>query len=193
MINNNQRMILVHVGGTGGSYIGKLFGFNQKRIKGHKPYYVIKKKFPYEWDNYYKICTVRNPWAQYYSIFRRFANTRTARSVYHRKFDTKGVIPIEWFRDLTRHQKYHKRYSVMYGNLKQYDTVVKYENYGKYVKKIMLDNDMLVRYTDNRSQIDYRPFYTDETIEFVRIFRRKDITTFGYEFGSDLKVNSELC
>ena len=69
MINDNLKLIFVHIPKTGGTSIKKSLGITNRSLGYHKRANDIKKEIPDKWKNYFKFSVVRNPYDRVYSIY----------------------------------------------------------------------------------------------------------------------------
>lgn len=158
----------------------KHFGFQSPHAKAAD----IRRRFPREWDSYFKFCVIRNPWDRAVSEF--FWQTRNepqrptfdeylrsslgvSENLRWRKFipDTSSIYRIE-------------------GQL-AVDAVIRYENlqsdFDAVLRRFDLPQSELPRVKgDTRQKADLKAIYCQETAELVRRENAADIEEFGYSF-----------
>lgn len=179
-IDNDKKILFVHIPRTGGSSIkssldlhDKLFKKSPSFLDYHTPFRNIDNIY----DSYFKFTFVRNPWDRFVSLY--FFNKSTR---YQKMFPNRLTTLIakkyefkEWL-DIFPYRKFQQ---VDYGVL-ELDFIGRYETIQDdfntiFNKKLNVENS-----TDKKH---YSYYYDDEGVDKVYTLAKLDINTFKYEFG----------
>jgi len=145
---------------------------------------VVKENFPYEWENYFIFCTVRNPYERAVSDYRwRVKNGEISfinfleRIYIESTNDAEGYVPIpntNW-----------PIYTID-DNI-EVDYVVRYENFKSDIEFIFKKYNFKHLYGEiphakKFKSYDYKQYYTAEAKKLVENIYQKEIEAFNYEF-----------
>lgn len=194
---DEKKCIFVHIPKCAGVSISRtLFGNLAGGHANITKYQIIFSK--HEFETYFKFAFVRNPWDRLVSAFHFFREGGMAKP--DKIFAEKHLSAYRDFEDFVRrglnlenlettHFMPQYRFVCDIGDIRpKVDFIGFYENLREdfnYVRN-RLDISANLKYqnkTSNR-KIDYRDYYTDETIEIVANVYQKDIEIFGYDFDN---------
>ena len=183
VVSHKYKFIFVHVPKTSGSAfmtrfspLWKYLGEDDVVLGGHIPYDEIKFTYPNEWQDYFKITFVRNPWDRMVSLWILRGGRSTFLNFLKRSQKLRKPGP-----KMLRPQSFY------IGDGSEFDFIGRFENYQPSVYYVMgrvgLPLKVLkqVRITPNRTQ-DYAPHYTLGCRRIVTSMYKDDVKNFGYKF-----------
>lgn len=155
----------------------------------------------WDWSKYQTACFVRNPFDRVVSLFHhhieKSQRTAPGKSVVYnslRKIKYKYLISKK-FGDFVKSLDSNSRLQspvidfVTDSNGKiLVDDILRFEelsdSFVNWTSKINISEagDSLMKLNSSKARNDYRSYYTDELVEVVRRFYKKDIEAFGYKF-----------
>ena len=189
IISHEHKFIFIHIPKTGGASMTQTvaknypdsliwsnnpaFGDPPPFLKTHEKTVNVKKyllRDNLNWGEYFKFCTVRNPWARAVSYyFFQFKNQMKFNDFIKEKKD----VQSNWITD------------GIDGEI-MVDYVMKLENlqedFDTVCDKIGIPHQQLP-HKNKSSHKHYTEYYDDETREIVAQKYAQDIERFGYEFG----------
>jgi len=137
------------------------------------------------------VCIVRNPWDWHVSIYEYFRNHLL--NIFHTRFIDFNEY-INWLKNyeysITTENLLNKYFSYNQidwltdwrGNIKV-DTIIKYENiedFNLFLNK--QGNTGNIPHLNKSDRKNYREYYTEESMNFIKEKHRKDIEMFNYNF-----------
>jgi len=193
VINDEYKVIFVHIPLTGGHSIKSLFGGKSSKyltppnkIGPHGSPKLYKERFPEQWRDYYRFTMVRNPWDRLVSAWSK-GQTRSGKIKNLENFKKiKNQFTLFVKRDLrnmVKSNKYRLLYPQSFWLDDEIDYVGCYEKFKESVN-LMLDKfdikkDIPYIFKSIRL-IDYQRYYTKETESIIRNIYRRDIKEFHY-------------
>jgi hypothetical protein len=195
-----HKLLFIHIPKTGGYSVRRYYNFIVPRKvykqRNHK-FFVnnqhatskeIKQFHPKEWNSYFKVCVVRNPWARFVSFYHHFINRKDrVKSHFDFEFFIKNYFsdPKKIFHGplFTSSVNFIKPCSTWIAN--DVDMIMKLETIGNDIKtlnrKLKLSNKPMLHINKTKHK-PYSHYYTDETRELIAENYKVDIERFSYEF-----------
>ena len=213
LISEDKKLVFIHVQKTGGASFSMLLKNNIPDLKSvlrqHATVREAKEILGDNWDDYYKIAFVRNPWdrlVSWYSMITQYGKKLTwneklvnlVKRERHNKIWQYVLIHSDSFEDFIcncadatnragwKPFLYNQTDYLVdeYGNI-LVDYIGRYENYAEDVKNIF--QQIKIEITDiphlnKSSRLDYKSYYNDVTRDIVALRFRKDIVNFNYKY-----------
>ncbi len=185
MISHEHKCIFIHIPSTAGSVIeqsivGKDWQQIEPRTK-HLNATLSKIYYKKYWKDYFKFTFVRNPFDWVVSMYSK-----------SRPADLKGMLFEEFLELIDRFKTLNwecplNRIDIpLIKNCKELDFVGTFENLTedfKYIAKKLNINSKLskVRLHSNKRDKDYKKYYNNKTIRYVKQIFKMDFIKLGYE------------
>lgn len=157
----------------------------------------IKKKVPYEFNNYFKWAFARNPWDRLVSIWsmnKQSKHFTCAFPLHIPDFPDfiKSLDDLDWMPKKNTYRQSNKKYfNYTFGNISDFtsgsDFVGKFENLQNdfdFICESIGVPKQTLSWTNKTSHKHYTEYYNDETRKIVAQKYAKDIESFGYKFGA---------
>lgn len=175
-----KKILFTHIPRTGGTTIKRLLKGKITFLKDHTGFDQIQLQ---QYNNYFKVAFVRNPWERYLSMYIENSINHIFRAE-----------PFEWisFNDYiydlpNNSMKKRQLEFISFDGQMVADFIGRYENYEKDFYKLCeiagIKNVKLNLRMRYHGDYDYRKFYNNDTREFVAEYAKRDIDYFNYKFG----------
>jgi len=165
---------------------------------GHHKWDYYYKKYPVEWENYYKIGIVRNPWDRVVSTYeyakmdKSYHHATNGPSLHGKHIDydllknksfTECIDLLKKTPQILRHQGWGNQYSYIHNGEKiVVDKIIKLENLNKDLS-VILNKKIKMPYINKSNNNNYKSYYENkELTDSVKKHYIKDITYFNYEY-----------
>ena len=193
MISHKYKCIFIHIPKTAGTTIENLLIDRLVPIAGgssHEKISYYKKKYPHQFNDYYKFSCVRNPWDRIVSAFfyiskggNQSSGDKKLMEIFGNNFKN-FVLKID---TLEQSLFLTPQYEFIFTNNRLLlDKVVKFESLEFDLKKVFNKLNLSVQkvYQSRQSQHrHYTDYYDEETRQIIAEKYSKDIDYFGYKFG----------
>ena len=156
----------------------------------HSDALTIKNAFPFEWENYFKFCVVRNPWdktvSDYFWRTRKIENPPSFEQYVHALADNNplnGIVP---------QNHYNWNMYAIDGRI-AVDYTIKFEDLERGLSEALKHTSVewdgwmphaksMSSITNSEKKRDYRKLYNDTTSRIISELYRDEIKHFGYSF-----------
>lgn len=192
MISHQKKFIFIHLGRTGGSSFERLAGVNITNdprtidagntdfAEKHATFSEYSERYPDVFTNYFKFTIVRNPYERLVSAWYWRNNVV---GDFH---GTLADFAMAQNEDWTMTARLKLNHVSLDESLKSLDFIARYENYLddlKFICKRTGYDLSELPLTNKTSHKRYTKYYDDETLDLVNTRFKKDIDSFGYQFG----------
>lgn len=202
MISTDKKIIFLHIPKTGGVSVqielNKYCNGNDKEMyvkyfHGHHiPFKELKNRMYNDnqrkiFDEYTKICIVRNPWDWHVSWYHYLKQTPPGSSGYGAEHNLCVSKPfneyIKWLCETKKTTKGKPELNMIEWAIDDNgdfisDKIIKFETFNE----DLLKYGLTIPHANKSKHKDFRSYYNEETIELVRDKHKLDIEHFKYEF-----------
>jgi len=172
MVNDEYKLIFIHINKTGGSSIEKVFGYDG--IK-HEHSSQLKARVGEKWDQYFKCSIIRNPWDRLVSeYFYRI-----------KKGSVEGMGFCDWVQMM--HSKHsHTTYAAGPQSkwLRDMDFVGRFETLQEsfdYICSVVEYPQTKLPHTNATSHRHYSKYYDEETRKLVEEWHQPELDDYYFE------------
>lgn len=191
IINEESKIIFIHIPRTGGTSVRELFDFP---LWGHQCFASsLKEQLGHKYNEYFKFTIVRNPWdrmVSYYHFLKDdpigtkysypggLADDESFKSWIMRRFGPGSQIHPNG-------DYYTKKWLGDYDGNILVDHIIKFENFEEELQPILdkYELNKPIPHLNKSIREPYQEYYDDESKEIVRENFAKDIILFGYKFS----------
>lgn len=205
-ISHEYKCIFVHIPRTGGHTVSAVLGHRRNKEKDKIPRHAFPKDysgtFPKEWNSYFKLTFVRNPWDRVVSAW-----TRARGKYLYLKKDKEKIYNDHWFKiniydNFNNFVKIGLKDDYKKGRFKpqklwlfrkpnklyEYDFIGKFEDFNNEIKRLIkltgIDYDInKIPTLASSNKRPYMEYYNKKSIDVVYSLYKKEIEFLGYEFG----------
>lgn len=172
VISHEYKLLFIHFGRTGGSYIEEKFRgdrtwdeYYKEHGYKHEPIHAEKYRYKNCWDEYFKFTIVRNPYDRACCFLKQFPFS----GMYSRPFFTQNPRDVSEYDEL--------------------DKIFRYENYQELCDVLNEKTDNRFRFTAQPPETyNYREYLTPQQIGVLNHKFKDYFAKFGYEM-IDTKIN----
>lgn len=205
-ISYKYKCIFVHIPRTGGHTISAVLDHRRNKEDDKVSRHAFPKNylefFPKEWNSYFKLTFVRNPWDRVVSAW-----TRTRGQSNYLVKDKQNINNDNWFKDnlykefnefvsmklKEDYKKGHFKPQELWlfrkpNKLYEYNFIGRFENFENEIKRFvsLIDIDYDVSKISKlapSNKRNYTEYYNKKSIDIVYNLYKKEIEFLGYEFG----------
>ncbi len=173
-----QNLIFIHIPRTGGTSIEAALGFQLGNDEKHLTAKDLQRRVgEAAWKNAFVFSFVRNPWDRIISLYQQ---------PYFSNINQLSQKPLAYFLHHYQPPDWEKKYYYEYLNTEGVDFIGRFEHRTEDLAHIAettgIALDPQVHKRKTARQVDYRPYYDEQTKEMVYKMYRLDIEKYRYTF-----------